>query len=326
MTTALPLQRFLLCRSLDVHEFTGRLNDAYYPAEVAPQLGRRFTHPSVLHALRTEDVTLGFIRPGGSVRVTPELESTSYHVNLALSGSAVAVAGREEVLVQPGFAAVHTAGERHQLRTQADSGLIGLKLSRGLVERELSALLGHPAAGPVRFSPAFDLRGPAGRSWLAMVQFLLDELDRPGVFDTPAVRDSYLRSLVTGLLSSQPHNWSEALRSGGAPLRPRTVRRAQEFIKDHFAEPLTVTDVARATGSSVRRLQESFSAHLDVSPMGYLRDVRLDVTRARLTAGGISVTEAAQQCGFTHLGRFSAAYRARFGELPSATGADAPPA
>nr|WP_243645044.1 helix-turn-helix domain-containing protein [Rhodovulum euryhalinum] len=32
-----------------------------------------------------------------------------------------------------------------------------------------------------------------------------------------------------------------------------------------------------------------------------------------------TVTEAAITCGFGHLGRFSAAYRARFGEAPSQT-------
>ncbi|WP_299954261.1 AraC family transcriptional regulator [uncultured Modestobacter sp.] len=319
-----PLHRFALCRSSDVAEFTTRLNDVYYPAEVAPRVGRVFGGPSVLRAVHTEDFTLGYIHPGGDVRVVPDRESTGYHVNLALSGSVVAVAGNTEVHVGPDTAAVHTAGQRHELRARADSGLIGLKLSTGLVERELSALLGRPVTGPVRFAPVLDLHSEAGRSWLAMVHFLLAELDRPGLFDSPAVRHSHVRSLVAGLLTGHQHSWTEALSARGAPLRPRTVRRAQEFVHEHFAEPLTVTDIARATGSSVRRLQEAFSAHLDVSPMGYLRDVRLDAARARLTEDGLSVTEAAQACGLTHLGRFSAAYRARFGELPSATAAESP--
>jgi transcriptional regulator GlxA family with amidase domain len=53
--------------------------------------------------------------------------------------------------------------------------------------------------------------------------------------------------------------------------------------------------------------------------MSYLRNVRLDHCRRLLVAGTASVTDVAQQCGFTHLGRFSAAYKERFGELPSHT-------
>jgi hypothetical protein len=35
----LPLHRFPLCRSSDVHEFTARLNSVYYPAAVVPGAG-----------------------------------------------------------------------------------------------------------------------------------------------------------------------------------------------------------------------------------------------------------------------------------------------
>ncbi|MGY1703923.1 AraC family transcriptional regulator [Geodermatophilus sp. SYSU D00697] len=319
MTPAPPLQRFPLCRSSDVSEFTSRLNAVYYPAEVRPQVTGRFPAASVLHALHEPDFTLGYIRPGGDVQVTPDQDATTYHVNLVLSGSVVAVSGSDEVLVQPGSAAVHGARERHQLRARAGSGLVGMKLSRDLVEAELAAMLGRQVTGPVRWAPAFDLRTGAGRSWLSLVRFTLAELDSPGLLDSPLVRRRQVRTLVAGLLAAQPHNYSAALTEAASPLRPRTVRRAQEFIRDHYAEPLTVTDVAAAAGSSVRRLQEAFGTAFGLSPMTYLRDVRLDEVRRRLADGDASVTDVALACGFTHLGRFSAAYRARFGELPSRT-------
>ena len=50
-----PLQRFTLCRSSDVDEFTARLNAVYYPAEVRPQAAGRFPAPSLLHALHEPD-------------------------------------------------------------------------------------------------------------------------------------------------------------------------------------------------------------------------------------------------------------------------------
>ena len=319
MPPAPPLQRFPLCRSNDVGEFAARLNAVYYPAEVRPEATGRFPAPSVLHALHEPDFTLGYIRPGGGVEVTPDRDATTYHVNLVLSGAAVAVSGGDEVLVEPGFAAVHGARERHQLRARAGSDLVGMKLGRELVEDELGAMLGHPVTDPVRWTSGFDLRTGPGRSWLSLVEFTLGELERPGLLDSPLVRRRQVRTLVAGLLAAQPHNYSSALTENVGPLRPRTVRRTQEFIHARHAEPLTVTDLAAAAGVSVRRLQEAFGAALGLSPMAYLRDVRLDEVRRRLTEGTESVTEAALACGFTHLGRFSAAYRARFGELPSRT-------
>ena len=124
---------------------------------------------------------------------------------------------------------------------------------------------------------------------------------------------------LVALLNAQPHNYSEELREPDGPPRPRILRLAEESIELRFAEPLTVTDLARDAGVSVRRLQETFAQFHGTSPKAFLTDFRLDQARRALLAGQGTVTEVAQDCGFTHLSRFAASYRDRFGELPSET-------
>jgi transcriptional regulator GlxA family with amidase domain len=56
--------------------------------------------------------------------------------------------------------------------------------------------------------------------------------------------------------------------------------------------------------------------------MSYLREIRLQHVRKDLSAADpteTTVTEIATRWGFLHPGRFSAQYRERFGEPPSAT-------
>jgi transcriptional regulator GlxA family with amidase domain len=55
--------------------------------------------------------------------------------------------------------------------------------------------------------------------------------------------------------------------------------------------------------------------------MEYLRGVRLELARRMLVDTAIitTVADAAIAAGFTHLGRFAAEYRRRFGERPSQT-------
>ncbi len=54
--------------------------------------------------------------------------------------------------------------------------------------------------------------------------------------------------------------------------------------------------------------------------MELLRNLRLDAARQRLLSErSSSVTDVALEFGFGHLGRFSAYYRSRFGELPRQT-------
>jgi transcriptional regulator GlxA family with amidase domain len=69
-------------------------------------------------------------------------------------------------------------------------------------------------------------------------------------------------------------------------------------------------------------VQESFRRVFDVSPLTYLRHVRLDRVRDELLESGPqagAVGDVARRWGFAHLGRFSAAYAERFGEYPKET-------
>ncbi|WGL51781.1 helix-turn-helix transcriptional regulator [Nocardioides sp. BP30] len=102
-----------------------------------------------------------------------------------------------------------------------------------------------------------------------------------------------------------------------------TVRRAVAFMEANPDLDLSVTDIAAAAHVSVRALQIAFRRHLDATPMGYLRRVRLDRVRADLHAAdptrGVTVTDIAARWGFADLSRFSAHYRRMFGELPRDT-------
>jgi len=118
----------------------------------------------------------------------------------------------------------------------------------------------------------------------------------------------------------QRDRWSASV-SGSGPEHDR-VRRALEFVHAHAREPIGTPEIAAAAGLSARGLQQSLRRHLDQTPGDLLRNVRLDGARAELVRSDrdtTSVADVARGWGFGHLGRFSATYRARFGELPSAS-------
>jgi AraC-like DNA-binding protein len=99
---------------------------------------------------------------------------------------------------------------------------------------------------------------------------------------------------------------------------PAIVRRAEEYMLAHAALPLSISEIASAAGTTSRNLQLVFAQFLGQSPMRRLREIRLDRAREELNAnGGARISDVAQAWGFSHFGRFSADYRARFGELPS---------
>ena len=108
-----------------------------------------------------------------------------------------------------------------------------------------------------------------------------------------------------------------------ADATPATLRRAVAYLETNPDLDIGVAEVAAACHVSIRALQLAFRRHLDTTPMGYLRQIRLDRVHTDLLAAdptaGTTVGEVAARWGVLGSGRFSAQYRDVFGELPSET-------
>jgi transcriptional regulator GlxA family with amidase domain len=99
------------------------------------------------------------------------------------------------------------------------------------------------------------------------------------------------------------------------------VRMAEELMRARSDEPLSMAAVAREVGVGLRSLQLAFMEARAMGPRDVLLRMRLERARERLQSAGPAetVTTIALDCGFAHLGRFPAAYRTAFGELPAET-------
>jgi len=86
-----------------------------------------------------------------------------------------------------------------------------------------------------------------------------------------------------------------------------------------FDCPLSVAELSLRLGVSRRTLQTACKEITGLSPLQYLRCLRLGQVRRLLLSSACPVTEAATRLGFWHLSWFARDYCALFGELPSAT-------
>lgn len=99
---------------------------------------------------------------------------------------------------------------------------------------------------------------------------------------------------------------------------PRTVRRAIAFMEEHAREPLTLEDIAAASGISSRGLQHAFRRALDTTPTEYLRRVRLSGAHHELRVGtAVSVADVARRWGFSSASRFARYHRDHYGQNPA---------
>lgn len=137
-------------------------------------------------------------------------------------------------------------------------------------------------------------------------------------------RAQFLRNfqnLMAAAFAELLHEICPAIRRPDPMIGRRKVADLREWAALDHDDPLTVGDLASRCGLGLRALQKNFLLHFDTTPLAYLRTPRLQKARRLLQEGTAtwSVTGAALEAGFAHLGRFSAAYREQFGEYPHGT-------
>lgn len=133
--------------------------------------------------------------------------------------------------------------------------------------------------------------------------------------------DHLFHAAMVMILESIPHNYSARLHRLISPALPRHLKRAIEYMIANISQPLSIPDVAREAGTTVRGLQKAFRHFKDTTPLNFLRQIRLEGARKTLSdeANTLSIAQIARAWGFTHVGRFSMAYHDAFGETPSET-------
>jgi AraC-like DNA-binding protein len=213
-----------------------------------------------------------------------------------------------------------------RIEVEDGAARIMVVLTETSLHRQLAALIGRPFDAPLNppleFAPVVDLsRGP-GRSIARLARILLQNFERAGALARNALAlSSFEQFVVNELLLSHQHNFSEAIYARTPSVAPRDVKRAIDYMKANVRSPIGLADIVEASGVPGRTLLKHFESFQGVSPMQYLRRARLEKVNEALRAGERrgTISDLAMTCGFTHMGRFSAEYRRRFGETPSET-------
>lgn len=105
--------------------------------------------------------------------------------------------------------------------------------------------------------------------------------------------------------------------------KTETVKRAIEYMKEHYAEPITVDGLARQLGFTKYYFCHIFSEVTGSTVINHLNYIRCKNARKLILSGRCNITEAAEQSGFTNMSYFAKIYRNVIGQLPSETKAEA---
>ncbi|MDO8251755.1 MAG: helix-turn-helix domain-containing protein [Rhodoferax sp.] len=217
------------------------------------------------------------------------------------------LAGQNAIMVRPGNC-------EFELVTPADYAIYGIVIRR-------NALLSAADQMGCRLDwtqlAGAEVMNVSDASRTACLQTLAGLLTEEGDCSRPDLRQQAVMGTLLAMLDTSE---VDSAVSNSFMRRQRIVAKARDFVLGHCDQVITVPDLCEHLHVSRRSLQYCFEDVLGISPMQYLRVIRLNGARRHLRenlSDSRTVRDVAADWGFWHFSQFSSDYRKLFGQSPS---------
>jgi AraC-like DNA-binding protein len=275
------------------------------------------------HRVAGEHVSLNYLRYGGDVTIEPGELTDFYLIQIPLTGTAVVSNGCRTVFSSPDTASILNPDRYTTMRWHGGCEKLLLQIDRNFVCGVASKMAGIALADGLRFAPEFRLTEPSAVRWFRGLKGVICAAEQGHAFETGTghLQRHIEEGLVSALLETQQNTASSLLSPPQCRTAPAILKRALAMIHEQLREDFSLLDLCRHAGTTPRNLQLIFKRELNLTPVQYVQECRLNLARHLLLAGNgaLAVSDAADLSGHRHLGRFSVAYKKRYGESPRAT-------
>jgi AraC family ethanolamine operon transcriptional activator len=225
-------------------------------------------------------------------------------------------------LVEAGQCMTVMGGELEGV-THSEYQEVDLAFDLNVCQAQIEALNG----GSIGVMPCTTIAAP-GKAWIADMTARVDWLlsaakENGGGLSNPQLRMSLTDHLLAAMVrfDPSPADIDSTTRNASAARRV-AVRLAREYIHARLSEPLPLSELCRHSGLKARTLENGFREVTGLTPIAYIRSLRLNVARRAILDDSTrqrSISDIAMDNGFWHLSQFATDYRKLFGETPTNT-------
>lgn len=293
------------------------------PHELKASCPQRLHFQHAGNVLKSMSTVIGYIEYGTDVTIDIDASVlNSYSISLPISGQQELRKPNGLLMSDSDNGLIVSPYDQQELSIAGDCRKIQVAIKCAAMRQVLEDLLQRSTQQPIVFEAQVSTSQGAPAAWWRLVKYLLVEMDqRHHFFGHVSIVRDIEKTLIKGLILSQPSNYSSELVGVSQTRCPEYLLKAKQFIHEHASDEISLEDVGRAAGVSRFKLYEDFKKYFGISPTLYLKRFRLEAVRQALLEGGCNqnISAVAMRWGFNHLGRFSSDYKKLFQEMPSTT-------
>ncbi len=123
-------------------------------------------------------------------------------------------------------------------------------------------------------------------------------------------------AIVTRLLGMRPEARPTSTSRRRSPLQKWRLKRVIEHVDAHLAHPITLADLAAASGLTRMHFAAQFRVAMGVRPHDYILQRRIDLAKELLRDPGTALVDVALSVGFQTQAHFTTVFKRFAGETP----------
>lgn len=134
------------------------------------------------------------------------------------------------------------------------------------------------------------------------------------ITDRITIAPLILEEIIIRLLQSEVAQGLWKLAS--VPRIANRIQKSMDYIQENFARPLGIIELAKQVAMSPSHYSHSFRQIAGITPIRYLKNVRLEAAKSLLLEKNLRPAEIASQVGFESVEHFTREFRNRFDATP----------
>ncbi len=96
----------------------------------------------------------------------------------------------------------------------------------------------------------------------------------------------------------------------------QAINEVIRYINTHYEQQISLEELAAVANLSKSHFTKVFSENMQLTPMEYLKTIRLQNAKKMLLSHRLTVTQVSQQCGFNSSSYFTKIFKEAFNETP----------